>query len=64
MVSIIWIVLESIEIGFEKCVVVSVYFINKPGTGLFTSQDCSSDKDAAREGVVNYCERAAMQLMQ
>jgi hypothetical protein len=31
---------------------------------LFTSQDCCSDEDVAREAVVNYRERATMKLMQ
>jgi hypothetical protein len=32
--------------------------------GLFTSQYCCSEEEVAREGVVNYCERATMKSMQ
>jgi hypothetical protein len=43
---------------------VSTIFMNNSGSGLFTVQDCCSDKEVASEAVVNYRERAAMKSMQ
>ena len=42
----------------------SADFMNNSGPGLFTGQDCCSGKEVAREGVVNYRERATMKPMQ